>query len=126
MAGQFGYVGPYMRMNGRSSLFKALSLVLVVSMTAPAFAQTPAATKTGDAKKPAAGAAAAPKPDINEAKKRYAAGEKKFKAGDYPGALDDFSAADAIKSTPQSARYIGLSDDKLGKFPDAVAAYDRF
>jgi hypothetical protein len=121
-----------MRMNGRSPLFKALSMVLVLSTTLPAFAQTPTApsTKTDPTKKPAtaaaAGGAATAKPDVNEAKKRYASGEKKFKAADYQGALDDFTAADAIKSTPQSTRYIGLADDKLGKFADAVAAYDKF
>jgi hypothetical protein len=118
-------------MNGRSPLLKAVSLVLVFSTTLPAFAQTSTAPSTkADPKKPVAaaagGATAGAKPDLNEAKKRYAAGEKKFKAADYQGALDDFTAADAIKSTPQSIRYIGLTDDKLGKFGDAVVAYDRF
>ncbi len=106
-------------------------MVLVLSTTLPAFAQTPASGSKSDAtKKPttsaASGTTATAKPDINEAKKRYASGEKKFKAGDFAGALDDFSAADAIKSTPQSARYVGLTDDKLGKFSDAVTAYDKF
>jgi hypothetical protein len=116
-------------MRNRSPLFQALSMVLVFSTTLPAFAQTPA-SKPHATKKPtttvAAGAGATAKPNLNEAKKRYAAGEKKFKAGDYQGALDDFTAADAIKSTPQSVRYIGLAQDKLGKFSDAVASYDKF
>lgn len=115
-----------------------MALVIATTLPAamPAYAQTapaPAkadATKTDASKKTTATAAgttpAAAKPDLNEAKKRYAAGEKKFKAGDYAGALDDFNAADAIKSTPQSARYIGLTNDKLGKFSDAIPAYDRF
>ncbi|MEO7112845.1 MAG: PEGA domain-containing protein [Polyangiaceae bacterium] len=105
--------------------------MLVLSITLPAFAQTPAAGSKADAGKKtavagAAGSAGGAKPDLNEAKKRYAAGEKKFKAADYQGALDDFTAADAIKSTPQSVRYVGLTDDKLGKFSDAVVAYDKF
>ena len=125
-------------MRTRRSLFsKALSIALVLATTLPAvplYAQTAAPTTGKDPKKPAAaastapasGTAAAAKPDLNEAKKRYAAGEKKFKAADYAGALDDFQAADAIKPTPQSARYIGLTQDKLGKYAEAVTAYDRF
>lgn len=64
--------------------------------------------------------------NLTEAKKHYGAGEKAFKAGDYAAALADFQAADAIKSTPQSQRYIGLCQDKLGHFVDAVAAYEKF
>lgn len=124
----------------RSLISQALSIALVLSTTlqaAPLYAQTPTGsaqtTKTEAAKKPAApatgaaaGAGATAKPDLAEAKKRFAAGEKKYKAGDWQGALDDFSAADAIKPTPQTARYIGECQDKLGKFPEAIAAYDRF
>ncbi len=126
-----------------------LSAVLVVmaALAAPAVAQAqaakaPAASATAAPKaapkataaKPAtpatgaaAGTAAAPKPaDLAEARKRYKAGEAKFKANDFAGALTEFQAADAIKPTPQAARYIGLCEDKLGKYPEAVAAYDRF
>ena len=63
---------------------------------------------------------------LADAKKHYGAGEKEFKAGDYAAALTDFQAADAIKSTPQSQRYIGLCQDKLGHFADAVASYEKF
>ncbi|MEO8875883.1 MAG: PEGA domain-containing protein [Polyangiaceae bacterium] len=121
-----------MRTQGRSLFSKTLAMALVVATTLPAlpvYAQTsPAPAKTETTKKATAAATtpATAKPNLNEAKKRYAAGEKKFKAADYPGALDDFNAADAIKSTPQSARYIGLTNDKLGKFADAIPAYDRF
>ena len=83
----------------------------------------PAPTKpTGkpDAKKPDA------KPSLADAKKSYTNGETKFKAGDYAGALADFQAADAVKATAQAARYIGLCHDKLAKYADAVAAYERF
>ena len=99
---------------------------------------TGAGTGTGgganNAAKPATGAAAGKPatakptaaPSLADAKKSYQAGEAKFKAGDYAGALADFQAADAIKPTPQAARYIGMSADKLSKYPEAVAAYDRF
>ncbi len=74
----------------------------------------------------AAGAQTQQRASLAEAKKHYGEGEKKFKAGDYAGALADFQAADAIKSTPQSQRYIGLCQDNLGHYADAVAAYDKF
>jgi hypothetical protein len=61
-----------------------------------------------------------------EAKKRYGAGETKFKAGDYAGALADFEAADAVKPSAQAARYIGVCHDNLQQYPEAAAAYERF
>jgi tetratricopeptide (TPR) repeat protein len=60
------------------------------------------------------------------ARQLYAAGEAKYKAADYAGALNDFQAADAIKPASQAARYIGLCQDKLGHYPEAITAYDRF
>ncbi len=71
-------------------------------------------------------AATAKGPSLKEAKAHYESGLKKFNGGDFAGALDDFKAADAIKSTPQSQRYIGLCEDKLGHYAEAVAAYERF
>ncbi len=61
-----------------------------------------------------------------DAKAHYQAGEAKFKANDYAGALPEFQAADAFKSTPQSQRYIGMCQDNLGHYTDAVAAYNNF
>jgi hypothetical protein len=66
------------------------------------------------------------KKQLAEAKKHYTEGETKYKAGDYAGALTDFQGADAIKETPQADRYIGLCHDNLGRFPEAVAAYQKF
>jgi hypothetical protein len=96
----------------------AMALGVMLAATAPAFAAPPAGggAQTGaltDAQK-------------TEAKKHYGEGEKKFKAGDYAGALPEFQAADAIKSTPQAQRYIGLCQDNLGHYTEAVAAYDSF
>jgi hypothetical protein len=61
-----------------------------------------------------------------EAKKHYGEGEKKLKAGDYAGALTEFKAADAIKSTPQSQHKIGICQDNLSRYAEAVAAYEAF
>jgi hypothetical protein len=71
-------------------------------------------------------AAAAPSAQVAEAKKHYGDGEKKFKAGDYAGALTDFMAAESIKPAPQAERFIGLCQDNLGHFGDAVGYYEKF
>ncbi len=89
----------------------------------PAAAPAPATKKPTAAAKPAATGGDA---DLKKARDAYANGEAKFKGGDYAGALTEFQTADAIKPSPQAARYIGLCQDNLGKFPDAVASYDRF
>jgi hypothetical protein len=60
------------------------------------------------------------------ARQLFSSGETKYKAGDYAGALNDFQAADSIKAAPQAARYIGLCNDKLGHYADAMIAYERF
>ncbi len=87
-----------------------------VLATVPAFA---AGTQTGPTTQTTA-------PNLTEAKKHYGEGEKKFKAADYSGAVAEFQAADAIKSTPQSQRYIGLCQDNLGHYADAVVWYEKF
>jgi hypothetical protein len=89
-----------------------------------AYAQK-APTATAKPAKPATTAAATTTPTV-DAKKAYGDGEKKFKAGDYAGALADFKAADSVKETPQAARYIGLCEDNLQHYPEAVTAYERF
>jgi hypothetical protein len=88
-------------------------------------AQSPLAWAQPPADKAAAPGAAS-KPDLNAAKKHYADGEKKYKAGDYAGALADFKEANEIKSTPQAERYIGLSEDNLGHYQAALDWYDKF
>ena len=85
----------------------------------PTPANTPAPAPSKPGMTAASGGAA-------DAKAHYQAGEAKFKANDYAGALPDFQAADAFKSTPQSQRFIGLCQDSLGHYPEAVAAYNNF
>lgn len=89
-----------------SRLFLSVSLLSAATFTTSAFAQTPA--------------------ELQTARKEYQEGEAKFKSGDYETALKKFRAAEAVKATPQAARYIGLSADKLERFPEAVGAYERF
>ncbi len=80
------------------------------------------------AAKPAAETAApvSAKPDLAAAKRHYADGEKKFKTGDFSGALVEFEAANEIKAAPQAERYIGLCHDSLGHLPEAAAWYEKF
>jgi len=61
-----------------------------------------------------------------DAKAHYQAGVSKHGAGDFAGALVEFQAADAIKSTAQAQRYIGVCQDNLGHYPEAIAAYEKF
>jgi tetratricopeptide (TPR) repeat protein len=84
----------------------------------------PAKPAGGDAA-PAAGAAGS-KPDLAAAKKHYADGDKKFKAGDFSGALVEFQAANEVKATPQVERYLGMCEDALGHFGNAIDWYDKF
>jgi hypothetical protein len=86
---------------------------------------TPALPAAAQASAPAAQAVA---PPVTAAgiRQLYTSGETKFKALDYAGALTDFQAADSAKPTPQTARYVGICQDKLGHYPEAVAAYERF
>jgi hypothetical protein len=95
---------------------------------APPAAAPPAATP---APKPAGAAptstpTAGPPGKPVDPKALFASGEKKFKAGDFTGALADFEASNAAKAAPENDRYIGLAQDNLGHFPEAVAAYERF
>ncbi len=83
----------------------------------------PATPTSGAPAKPPTTAAAG---SASDAKAHYQAGEVKFKAGDFAGALPEFQAADAIKSTPHAQRYIGLCHDNLGHYADAVVAYNNF
>jgi PEGA domain len=89
-------------------------------------AQAPIAWAEPPAAKPATTAAKPEKADLTAAKKHYGEGEKKFKAGDYTGALAEFKEANDIKSTPHAERYLGLSEDNLGHYEAAVEWYEKF
>jgi len=104
---------------------KVLSGVVVAG--ALACLQAPAAWAQPNNAPPAGGAAKpASKGDLAAAKKHYAEGEKKYKAGDFVGAETEFKAANDIKSAPPTERYIGLCEDNLGHLQVAVDWYDKF
>lgn len=115
-------------MNGQSKGWGSTILVGILA-GGLTLAQTPVAWAQGPGAKPPAGAAAAGKPgkaDLAAAKKHYGAGEKKYKAGDYAGALADFQAANDVKATAQAERYIGLCEDALHHYDAAAEWYDKF
>jgi hypothetical protein len=84
------------------------------------------ASPAGAANPGGAAAGAAAKPDLGAAKKHYSDGEKKYKAGDFGGALAEFQAANDIKETPQAERYLGMCEDSLGHPQAAATWYDKF
>lgn len=90
-------------------------------------AATPTAPAAGTAKPSSAAAPAKPAPaKPADPKALYASGEKKFKAGDYEGALGDFEASNAAKPAPETTRYIALANDNLQHYPEAVSAFEKF
>jgi hypothetical protein len=113
----------------------SVAIVAATVVAAPAaWAQAKPAKAAGAADKAGAadtgaakpGADAAAKPDLTAAKKHYAEGDKKFKAGDFSGALTEFTAANEIKATAQVERYLGLCEDSLGHYQKAIDWYDKF
>jgi hypothetical protein len=88
--------------------------------------QSASALAQGTPAKPPAGAPATKAPDLAAAKRHYSEAEKKYKAGDFTGALADFKAANEIKGTPQAERYIGLCEDSLGHYRAAAEYYEMF
>ena len=71
------------------------------SLVSIAYAQKPNGPAAAPPKPPADA-----KPNLNEAKKRYGAGEKKYNDKDYAGALVEFQAADAIIREPGRVRLL--------------------
>jgi hypothetical protein len=58
-----------------------------------------------------------------QAKQHFAAGEARFKAGDYRGAITEFAAADALVPSPILSYNIGLCHERLGEDQLAVQRY---
>jgi hypothetical protein len=93
---------------------------------------TPGAPTAPPAAQPTAPPAATTPPtppsaaDLAAAKKHYAEGEKRFKAGDFAGSLPEFQAANDVKATPQAERYLGLAEDALGHYAAAVEWFGKF
>ena len=108
-------------MNNRRMGYRVVAAVLVGAMV-----MVQSASALAQGAKPPSGATAAKPPDLAAAKKHYADGEKKYKAGDYAGALADFKMANDIKGTAQAERYIGLCEDSLSHYRAAAQAYELF
>ena len=97
-------------MTPRSRFSSAALAVALCAAATPASGQTPTAKPVPSA----------------DARNLLVSGESKYTAGDCPGALADFEAAEAIKDVPEAPRFIGLCEDKLGHYALAVIAYERF
>jgi hypothetical protein len=110
-------------LNNRRMGYGVVAGVLAGTMV---MVQSTAALAQANPAKPAPGATAAKAPDLAAAKRHYADAEKKYKAGDFVGALADFKMANDIKGTPQAERYIGLCEDSLGHYRAAAESYELF
>ncbi len=106
---------------GKSRGVAAVLAVAVGLVALPASAQQPPPAKPAAPAVPGAPAAATP-----DAKALFTSGEKKFKAGDYAGALADFEQSQTAKPAPETQLYIAKAHDNLGHYPEAAAAYDKF
>jgi tetratricopeptide (TPR) repeat protein len=62
----------------------------------------------------------------NEAKQHFQIGESRFKAGDYPGAIAEFQAADALVPSPILSYNIALCYERLGDDANAVQFYRTY
>ena len=60
------------------------------------------------------------------AKQHYEAGRNAYTVGDYPNAIHEFKAAEALRPSPILAYNIGLANEKLGKKRVALKYYHRY
>jgi tetratricopeptide (TPR) repeat protein len=80
----------------------------------------PAAAPAAPAAQPATDAAMA------AAKQHFEAGRAAYNAGDYPNAIREFKAAEALRPSPVLAYNIGLANEKLARRRVAVRYYRRY
>ncbi len=73
-------------------------------------------------------AATAPAEDASmaAAKQHFTAGRAAFTAGDFPVAIREFKAAEALRPSPVLAYNIGLANERLGRRKVAVKYYQRY
>lgn len=115
------------RLRNSGSLLAAALVAGVLSAPVSAFAQAktdakPAAAPAKPAAAPAKPAAAA-KPN---AEKLFAEGEAALKKQDYATALAAFRASNEAKEQAKTWHEIAFASDKLTKYDDAVAAYEKY
>jgi tetratricopeptide (TPR) repeat protein len=63
---------------------------------------------------------------LQQAKTHFEAGKNAYNAGDYPSAIREFKAAEALRPSPVLDYNIGLANEKLGKKRVAVKYYRRY
>ena len=105
--------------NMRTRILNAPTL-LGVLVFATLSARSPDAIAAAPAPTPAAPARPQAPSDLLKA------GQAKYEAGDYGGALADFESAESRQVNPEAARWVGLCQDKLGHLREAASAYQRF
>jgi tetratricopeptide (TPR) repeat protein len=65
-------------------------------------------------------------PDTEVARRHFDRGTKSYQEQDYEVALREFEAARRVKSLPAFDYNIGRCQDRLERYPEAVAAYERY
>lgn len=95
-------------------------------LASSALAQAPAMTAAPKTAHPAAAAAPTAKPKAPDPKKALASAEKKREAGDFTGALEDYTAADSVAPSPATVEGIAFCHDKLGQLDEALTWYEGF
>lgn len=100
-----------------------LASVIAFAFATPAFAQQQPADKPAAPAQPTTPAAPAKPADP---KALLTSADKKLKDGDAAGALADYEASNAAKASPEAQRGIAASLDALGRYQEAVTAYDKF
>jgi tetratricopeptide (TPR) repeat protein len=72
------------------------------------------------------GSGAARADNLDEAKAAFAAGKISFERGDYDQALAQFQRANLLAPAPSLSYNIGKTYEKMGRYHDAVLAFERY
>lgn len=67
-----------------------------------------------------------PDPDTEVARRHFKRGAELYEGGDYPAAVREFEAARRVKPSPAFEYNIGRCYDRMERYAEAVAAYERF
>ena len=65
-------------------------------------------------------------PDVSAARGHFKKGATAYEKEDFAGAIAEFEAGRVIKPAPAFDWNIGRCLDRLGRYPEAVAAYRRY